>query len=244
MLLERIRAERTSGKFPNRDRPLGYDAFMSVMLNRGIYDVAEVAHLLAVDPERVVRWATPDSRGSPAIAGPSFDRAFSFAELVSFAIALEIRQRGVSDLDVRRGLQVLREEHRVDHPLALRDVVSTIGTSGASLVAKLHGQWFDVGKGRQAAFDSIIELYPKHLRFDDAGAVSAWAPVPHILLDPQIQAGAPCVAGTRITTATIHALLDDDSIDEVADEYGLSIEEVDAADKFEQRLLDGVGLAA
>jgi uncharacterized protein (DUF433 family) len=87
-------------------------------------------------------------------------------------------------------------------------------------------------------------LYLSRLSFDAAGVAMAWAPAPYVLLDPRIQAGAPCVAGTRIPTATIHALLDDESVDEVADEYGLTVEQVDAADKFEKRLEDGVGLAA
>jgi uncharacterized protein (DUF433 family) len=224
--------------------PAGTIVAVGTLLNRGIYDGHEVAHLLAVDVERVVRWATPDTRGNPPIAAPSLGRAFAFEDLVTLAVAFEIRHRGVPEVQIRRGLQVLRDELHLDQPLAHRPVLDTVATSGSSLVAQVRGAWLDVGRGRQGTFEDIVMLYLTRLSFDDAGVATAWAPAPYVLLDPRIQAGAPCVAGTRIPTATIHALLDDESVDEVADEYGLTVEHVDAADKFEKRLDDGVGLAA
>ncbi len=217
---------------------------MSTLLNQGIYDAHEVARLLAVDTEQVVRWATADARGDPPIASPTMERAFAFRELVSLTLAQEIRRGGVDDVEIRRGLRVLREEYGVDHPLASRDVVDTLATSGSSLIARQHGHWFDIGKGRQGTFKRVVELYLNPLVYDEDGWATAFEPAEFIVLDPRIQAGAPCIAGTRIPTATLHALLQTESVDEVADEYDLTPEQVEAANAFEQQLNDGVGLAA
>lgn len=217
---------------------------MSRLLNQGIYDAHEVAHLLAVDVERVVRWTTIDTKGNPPIAAPSLGRAFTFQELVTLALAFEVRRRGVSEVEIRRGLLTLRELHRVQQPLSHRAILATVSTSGSSFVALVDDEWLDIGRGGQFALKDFVALYLSPLKFDDAGVASAWQPSPFILLDPRIQAGAACVAGTRIPTATIHALVQTESIEDIVDEYGLTEEQVIAADMFEQRLNEGLGLAA
>lgn len=217
---------------------------MSTLLSKGIYDAREVARLLAVDVEQVVRWATPDAVKNPPIAVPAEGRIFTFQELVSFALALQLRQREVTDVQVRRGLQVLRVEFSVANPLAHKQIVENVATSGRSLIAKLEGGWFDIGNGVQGTFENIVGLYLVPLTFDTSCVVSAWSPEPLVVLDPRVQAGAPCVAGTRIPTATLQALLKVDSVEDVADEYGLTPEQVKAAASFEQRLNEGSGLAA
>ncbi len=217
---------------------------MSGLLNQGIYDAHEVAHLLAVDVERVVRWTTVDTKGNPPIAAPSVGRAFTFQELVTLALAFEVRRRGVPEVEIRRGLRTLRGLHQVEQPLAHRAILDTVSTSGSSFVALAEGDWLDIGRGGQVALKDVVALYLSPLKFDDAGVASAWQPSPFILLDPRVQAGAACVAGTRIPTATVHLLVQSESIEDIADEYGLTAEQVIAADKFEQRLNEGLGLAA
>ena len=51
-------------------------------------------------------------------------------------------------------------------------------------------------------------------------------------------------AGSEARVATVHALVQSESFEDIADEYGLTAEQVIAADKFEQRLNEGLGLAA
>src|SRR5690349_253769 len=102
------------------------------MIDRGVYDAAEVARLLAVTPDRVVRWATLAPSGLAPVVEPSFDRAFSFADLVALTVALDLRRRGVSDRDLRRGLMQLRSHFGIERPLADREVVARLATSGTS----------------------------------------------------------------------------------------------------------------
>jgi len=49
-------------------------------------------------------------------------------------------------------------------------------------------------------------------------------------MDPDVRFGKPCVAGTRVDVATVvGGLAAGESVEEVADEYGLSVDQVRAA---------------
>ena len=217
---------------------------MTLLVNSGIYDAHEVAHLLAVDVEQVVRWSTPDAKGRPAIVAPSQGRSFSFLDLVSLSVVATLRHRGIADRAIRSGVRALQQAHDLAQPLAHRAVLDTVGTSGASFVAQLPSGWYDIGAGTRGAFESVVSVYFSVLTYDEVGVTAAWRPFEHVTLDPRIQAGAPCIVGTRIPTATIAALLESAPAEEIAQEYGITIDEVEAADKFEQQLIDGHGLAA
>lgn len=230
----------------NPDTPIRYDeSMMDTLVNNGVYDASEVGHLLGGRHiEQIIRWSTPDAKGNPALVTPSHQRAFAFVDLVSLAVVAELYRRDVSEVELRRGLRFLEQEYGFSHPLAHKPVIDALATSGGSLLAKLDKGWFDIGKGGQGAFEEIIRIYLKAVGYDDLGVAAIWRPSLCVVLDPRIQAGAPCVEGTRIPTATIVDLLLDDSAEEIAEEYGLTVKEVNAAREFELRLSEGIGIAA
>lgn len=214
------------------------------VISRGVYDAHEVAHLLGLrSVDQIVRWSTKDSKGRPAIVAPTHARAFAFVDLVSLAVVAEAHVRGVVDEQIRQAVRFLEVEFSHERPLTHREVLEILATSGSAFVARLDGGWSDIGRGGQRAFDPIVELYLKTLSYDDVGVAAIWRPSPHVVLDPRIQAGAACVAGTRIPTTTIADLLEDQDPEQIAQEYGLTLEQVLAAERFEQRLDDGIGLA-
>ncbi len=92
----------------------------------------------------------------------------------------------------------------------------------------------------QVAFDLLREyLIPVHgLKFDSVSQVAiSWEASDGVVLDPEIQFGAPCVKGTRIPTKTIVGMIEaGDSPDWVAQAYGIFPEEVQAACEWESRL--------
>ena len=63
-------------------------------------------------------------------------------------------------------------------------------------------------------------------------------------MDPRIQAGAPCVTGTRIPTRTVVELLDGADPEDVALDLDISVEAVLAAERFQDMLGAGAGLPA
>lgn len=214
------------------------------LLDSGVYDVREVAHLLGQHPEVVLRWSVPDAKGRPPIVAPSLDRAFSFVDLVSFAIAGELWRRDVPELDIRLGTALLVTTTGLSRPLAHRHVVEKLATSGTTFVGDLGDGWYDLGKGAQGVFHDIIRLDMKTISFDELGQANRWQPNPLVSLDPRVQAGAPCISGTRIPTAVVAAMLESDPAELVADDLDLELHPVLAAAKFERGLSVGAAMAA
>ena len=216
----------------------------TTMLGQGLYDAAEVARLLGHDVEWVVRWSTPSSSG-PAIVPPTFERWFSFADLVAFRVALLVREQHIGDRQLRRGVQTLRGRVGLMQPLASQEVIAALATSGDSFLWRLpNGEYDDIGQGGQGVFSNVAELYLSNIAFDAEGNPTRWRPADGVVIDPAIQAGAPCVAGTRIPTATIADLLAGEFPEDIAADFDLSVEAVLLAEKFEQMLSAGLGLAA
>lgn len=216
----------------------------TTLVGSGVYDAQEASHLLAVPVECIVRWALPERSGLPPVVAPSLDKLFSFVDLVSLGVVGQLWEQRVAEDDMRRGLKWLQHLTGYEKPLAHRDVVDTLATSGRAFVAKVEGGWYDLGKGRQGAFQEILRVYLEKITFDDLGVARLWKPAPHIVLDPRIQAGTPCIEGTRIPTETVAAMTEVDSPELVAEDFGLTVEEVLAAGSFEAGLLEGRGIAA
>jgi uncharacterized protein (DUF433 family) len=124
-------------------------------------------------------------------------------------------------------------------------VIEKLATSGNSfLYDRGSGQFEDIGRGGQGVFPDVVRIYLERVTFDGYGAPQRWTPADGVVIDPAIQAGTPCVAGTRVPTATIAALLRGADIEQVALDLDLPIEAVEQAQAFERQLANGVGLAA
>jgi len=87
-------------------------------------------------------------------------------------------------------------------------------------------------------------VYLKAISYDDLGVAQRWRPAPLVVLDPRVQAGTPCIEGTRIPTQVVATMLDTDSAETVGEELDLTVEQVHAAANFEAALAEGRGLAA
>ena len=78
---------------------------------------------------------------------------------------------------------------------------------------------------------------PPGLEFDEDGTVSAWLPVPDVVIDPSVVSGSPCVIGTRTPTWIFPGMLENgDSVEELADGYRLAKERVLNAVEWERQL--------
>ncbi len=214
------------------------------MLGQGLYDATEVGRLLGHDAEWVVRWSTSSSSG-PAIITPTFGRMFSFADLVSFRVGLLIRQQGVSDRCLRQGAETLRSLTGLAKPLASSEVIASLATSGNSFLSELRaGEFEDIGRGGQGVFQEVIRVHLTRIVFDAYGVPERWVPAEGVVIDPAIQAGAPSIVGTRVLTATVAALLGEEEPEDIAFDFNVTVEAVQVAQRFEQLLAGGVGLAA
>lgn len=202
----------------------------------GVYDFREVEELLHISPEMLARVALPEHKGRrPALVRPAHHSYFTFREFVSVAVVVTLRKRGVSYDDIASAAARLGEQYRTPWPFAHREALAELRTSGRDL---LLGPDMETPRG-QRVLQPVAEIYLRHLAFED-GHAARWTPVEGIVLDPKIQAGAPCLAGTRVPTAVVVDLIDQGADPEdVADELDLETRQVVAALRFQKRVEHG-----
>jgi uncharacterized protein (DUF433 family) len=91
----------------------------------------------------------------------------------------------------------------------------------------------------QLAFHPMVEPVIRPLDYGDDGMACRWRPAIGVTLEPGVQAGAPCVAGTRVPTGVIAASLRaGEPADDVAFHLDLTLDQVEAARRFEAALRD------
>lgn len=203
---------------------------MGVLLNKGIYDAVEIGHLIGADPDTVIRWSLPDGR-LPRLAQPDAGR-FTFLDLVSLHVVRILRERRVPLAAIRQAQETLAAECGTPWPFASQK----LATAGRSVLADLD-EWVDVGKGGQGTLQPIVNLYLKDIEYDEAGMAAVWVPRPGVSVNPRIQAGAPCVQGTRIPTADIRLLAESgEDASDIASDLDLDLRQVRSALAFESSM--------
>ena len=214
-------------------------------LGRGIYDVGEVARLLGRSRRRVEGWTRSGPGADPLLTG-ELSGLFSFWDLMSLRVIDALLDRGVRRDHIRTGAGYLARRLETDRPFAHR----RLATMGAGFFAAVEPGvgWENVGQAGQLAFQTVVVPLLEPIRFNDEGMASVWRPGAGVWVNPAVQAGEPCVDGTRVPTALISRLLlpvgdgrpSDEDIAEVSGDYRLSVAQVRAALDFERSL----GLAA
>jgi uncharacterized protein (DUF433 family) len=201
------------------------------LLNAGIYDVAEVARLAKMDPETVSLLVTP-RRGEPPLLDLENPPFLTFHDLISAYVIHELRRRRVRLKDIREGARFLRRALGTERPFA-HQRLATVGT-GFFAGLPDAGRWLDAGQGGQAAFDDVIQPLIRPIEYGRDSMASAWYPQTGISIDPRIQAGAPCVRGTRVPTSLIASLLEaEETQASIAEQFRLTKRQVMAAKDYE-----------
>jgi uncharacterized protein (DUF433 family) len=169
------------------------------LLDRGIYDVAEVARLVRRSVAEVSGWAVANSTGD-ALLLPRDRRLMSFYDLVTAVVVAELRQRGVPLHNIREARRHLGQRFPMDWPLAHVAGLNRLASVGRDVYVAEGNEWLDAGRGGQAAFKAVVTPLLKRLEFDTDGMAAIWRPARGVVVNPRVQAGAPCVEGTRLST--------------------------------------------
>ena len=196
------------------------------LLGRGIYDIDEAARIVSRHPETVARW----TRGTDPLHHVESDRILSFLDLISLWVISELIRRGVPRREIRAGGAYVARNVGTNFPFAHRD----LATVGAGFFGKFK-EWVDVGKGSQGSFPVVIEELLSPIEFGSDLHASIWRPAKWVWLNPDVQAGAPCIDGTRVPTKVIADLeAVGDHIEDIADDLSLDITQVRAALQYER----------
>ncbi len=201
--------------------------------------------LYKVNSRHLIRWIRRGLALETLSDVPGRDLLITFEDLISMRIIAALRANGVSFALIYEMENWLRSFFGHPRPFAVEQLW-TLPTRQrdyddrhrAVVFAEFRDKLVAASHAGQSAFDFLRDyILPVHgLTFEDAVAAK-WEPQDGVLMDPEIQFGAPCIKGTRIPTRTIWGMVTaGDTRSYVASSFRLQDEEVEAAMQWEDSL--------
>lgn len=214
-------------------------------LGQGIYGLTELHRYVAYQQRRDVRLSHVRYWAYHALNQPSHTKRrpdFTFHDLVSLFVVGELVAAGVRPHAIQRAESHLQSRFGLRRPFASTSVF----TDGVDVLYEedplVVDQITAANRDGQEVLRPAIDLALRDIRWESGVAV-AWDPYPglegHALvtIDPRVQFGEPCVTGTRIPTAALWGQVRSGrGLAEVATDYSVSLQTVQAAVEFEQEL--------
>ena len=147
-----------------------------------------------------------------------------------------LRSNGVQLAAIRKAEAYLREERRIARPFATQEIF----TDGINVLYRANPSIADqLTAANRRGQEVLLRTLGDTLWgvAYDSGLAVWWDIREHVRLDPAVQFGAPCLAGTRIPTAQLFALQDaGDTREQIAALFAQPRELVDEAIEFEAEL--------
>jgi uncharacterized protein (DUF433 family) len=172
-------------------------------------------------------------------------RMLSFRNLVELHVLNSIRKRHrVTLYRVRIAIDILSAVWKSEHPLAEQDIL----TDGYELFALVSGLLTNVSDyEKQTVLDEVLRAALQRIERHPAGEACKLFPFPTaetasaeprtIEINPSVQFGRPCLAGTGIPTEILYQRRrGGDDLDVLARDYEIPIERIRDAINFEQNL--------
>ncbi|HEX8916283.1 MAG TPA: DUF433 domain-containing protein [Humisphaera sp.] len=219
-------------------------------LGVGLYTAAEAAMYAHVPVQTMSRWLFGNKKGE-AVLRPQMGGKDRIVTFLDFVQSITIRQI-LADPDIklsldniRRGIEVARETYGVEYPLATEHRAAVYGDK---LLIRIGGEDDDEEfvqvSGREAhhkMIQKIVRVYMKDFSFGPDGLASVYTPFRHegvgVSLNPQIRFGEPLVPSCGYSVRTLWgAARAEGSLEAAAKEYGVRVEEVEAAYRYYESL--------
>ena len=219
----------------------------SRLVGAGLYPLPVAARLVAADKRHLRSWIDgyPNSDADPIIMRQLPDiggkPVLGFLDLIESAFVRHFRVLGYSPQTIRKVAQKLRTRHDVEHPFAMNKrfradgkaiFEESIEDDGERKILNLMNDNFEmVDAIEQSLFQQI--LYANDL-------AQKWHPsqvFKKVVLNPAVAFGEPVLDGIWIPTRTIYeAVFADGSVEEAAEEFEISTDDVRQAFGFEKEL--------
>jgi uncharacterized protein (DUF433 family) len=238
----------------DHDIPVPEEHRQSKLLNVPSYSAPEAARILALSVSTVRNWSFGQSGklwkrqqkrfASVIQAGDPERRLLSFANLCELHVLSAIRhEHKISLQNVRRSLEFVARRMGVRRPL----LDTEFSTNGVSLFVEHAAQLVNVSREGQIAMRGEFERALARIQRDNRGTPVRLFPFSrlgptdadqprHIAIDPAIAFGRPMLvrAGVR-TEVVIARFTGGDAPAEMAQDYGVTEDEILEALRYEQR---------
>lgn len=177
----------------------------------------------------------------------------TFVNLMEAVALAGFRQTGVSMQRVRKALEYAKRGMQEAHPLASERIMS----DGRDLFWEYQERrdprvhLVNLVRGGQKVFPEAVERYLREVEWGrDRYAARWWPGAPEagggaVVVDPNRAFGAPVIAGTGIRTEDVFDRFSaGEPMDELAEDYGLTLAQIEAAIRAEARFLEPARAAA
>jgi len=214
------------------------------------YSIAEAASYLGMPAATLRSWVL--GRNYETVSGRRFfqplidladkkRRCLSFYNLIEIFTLNSMRRSDhrISMPSIRKALDYVRRQIKEQRPLLTERFL----TDGVDLFLDKYGQLVAVSKDGQLAMRAVMMDSLRHVRRDSKGmpsrlylfaAPSAKPESTSVVIDPRISFGNPILDGTGISTAILaQRYKAGDSIDELAEDFGLLRDAVEQAIRYE-----------
>lgn len=197
-----------------------------------ICTVHDVADLVGMPLDTVKAWAGQrSSRRQMFTRSPQDHRGWPSVPLVGLVEAHTLRtlREMLAPSEVEATAGWIRQ--RFDAPYALAN--KRLVTDGAYAYVRENPSELYRVKTDQQAFVEVLEAHLKPLIFeDDDYPVAFEVRIPGVAIDPRFNAGRMTFVRNRVPVfAVLGSLAGGDSVDEVMQQYGLTLQEVAAVDE-------------
>jgi uncharacterized protein (DUF433 family) len=171
----------------------------------------------------------------------------SFVNLTEVLALSGFRESGVSMQKIRRALDYVGREMDVEHPLATQRILSDGVELFWEYQEKHRGDLVlvNIVRGGQRAFPEAVMRYLREIEWGRDSFASRWWPgasesgVGQVVVDPRRAFGSPVIAGTGIRTEDVFLRFSaGEPLAELAEDYGLTFEQAEAAIRAEARFLE------
>lgn len=228
-------------------------------LGVGIYTPAEAAFYAKVSTQVMTRWVLGDKHGRPVIERQfrdSDEKVVTFLDLIQALAVREVRQRYQVPLQrIRDGVDEAITRYGIEFPLAKSHRIFLFGDPGTpkhqQLVIRLEGDEAEMPEYIQLTghhkgnrmIGPVVETFLSHLDFDqDTRLATRYRPMREgeasVVLDPGLRFGEPLVMpGGYTAEALWQATSVEGSFENAASACGVSLEEVELANKYFETLL-------
>lgn len=210
-----------------------------------IYPVVNAAHYLRIPVRTLQAWLTARSHQiKPIIQRPEKDRSeLSFTNLIEAHVLRVIRtEHDIPLSKVQIALDYLSDRFGTSHPLVHRK----FQTDGADLFIDQIDNLVNVSRSGQLAIREVLKQLLTRVEWNEADIAARFFPsyettfkpesAKILTIDPAVSFGRPTITGTGIPIHVVTELYDaGDSIEDIAEDYGCSSEQIEAAILFDAR---------
>jgi len=213
----------------------------------GLYTVQMAARVLAAKPDKVRSWVEGYRHsGADAILKKDLPRVggktvLTFLDLIETAFVRHFCAIGYSPQTIRKVAAELRSRHSTDHPFAMekrfkadgKEIFEEVVTEAGEkrLVSLMNDNFVIVPAIEPSLFDQVFYVG------DIAREFTPLVAHPRIIMNPTISFGRPVLKGGGVPTERLfNAYQVEGGAQEAADEFGLTIDDILAAVRFETEL--------